>query len=113
VFSNLLSNAIHHGTPGTPVTVAIDGGAQIVVAVHNQGVIPPELLPRIFDPFRGGRTSSGSRGLGLGLFITQQIVAAHGGHIAVASSPADGTAFTVTLPRAPEAVRLRAAGAIS
>ncbi|MES1206612.1 MAG: hybrid sensor histidine kinase/response regulator [Pseudomonadota bacterium] len=113
VFSNLLSNAIHHGTPGTPVTVAADGGAQIVVAVHNQGVIPPELLPRIFDPFRGGRTSSGSRGLGLGLFITQQIVAAHGGHIVVTSSPADGTAFIVTLPRAAEAVRLRAAGALS
>jgi two-component system, sensor histidine kinase and response regulator len=113
VFSNLLSNAIHHGTPGTPVTVTIDGGAHIVVSVQNQGVIPPELLPLIFDPFRGGRTSSASRGLGLGLFITQQIVAAHGGYIAVASSPADGTAFTVTLPRVSEAVRLRAAGAIS
>ncbi|HVY40588.1 MAG TPA: hybrid sensor histidine kinase/response regulator [Polyangia bacterium] len=113
VFSNLLSNAVHHGTPGTPVTVAIEGGAQIVVAVRNQGAIPPEMLPRIFDPFRGGRTSSGSRGLGLGLFITQQIVAAHGGQIAVSSSPAEGTTFTVTLPRASEAVPLRAAGAVS
>jgi two-component system sensor histidine kinase/response regulator len=111
VFSNLLTNAVNHGTPGTPVTVAIEGGAQIVVAVHNQGAIPPELLPRIFDPFRGARTSSASRGLGLGLFITQQIVAAHGGHIAVTSSPADGTAFTVPLPRASAPVRLRAAGA--
>ena len=113
VFSNLLTNAVHHGTPGTPVTVSIEGGAQIVVTVRNQGAIPPELLPRIFDPFRGGRTSSGSRGLGLGLFITQQIVAAHGGQIAVTSSPAEGTAFKVTLPRASEAVRLRAAGAVS
>lgn len=107
VFSNLLSNAIHHGTPGTPVTVQVDGGDQIAVTVRNQGVIPPDLLPLIFDPFRGDRTSSGSHGLGLGLFISQQIVAAHGGRIDVTSTAAGGTTFTVTLPRAAEEVRLR------
>lgn len=99
VFSNLLSNAFHHGTPGTPVSVTIDGGAEIRVVVRNEGAIPAELLPGIFDPFRGGRGSSGARGLGLGLFITRNIVEAHGGRIAVESSASAGTAFTVTLPR--------------
>ena len=82
LFSNLLSNALHHGTAGTPVSVTIEGtGEEIVVVVQNEGVIPPELLPQIFDPFRGARALSGSQGLGLGLFISQQIVAAHGGAI--------------------------------
>lgn len=101
VFSNLLSNAIHHGTPGTPISVTVDGGDDVRVVVRNEGAIPPELLPRIFDPFRGARASTGSRGLGLGLFITQQIVEAHGGRISVESNPSAGTAFTVVLPRDP------------
>jgi len=112
VFSNLLSNAIHHGTPGTPIVVTVDGGdgdpGEVRVVVRNEGAIPPELLPRIFDPFRGGRTPTRSRGLGLGLFITQQLVEAHGGRITVESSAAAGTAFTVTLPRSAEAVRPQA-----
>jgi two-component system sensor histidine kinase/response regulator len=100
VFSNLLSNALHHGTPGTPVSATIEGlDGEIVVVVRNQGTIPPELLPRIFDPFRGARPTSSSQGLGLGLFITHQIVVAHGGTITVESSPAVGTAFTVRFPK--------------
>jgi two-component system, sensor histidine kinase and response regulator len=101
VFSNLLSNALHHGTPGTPVTVTVAGlDTEIVVEVRNDGAIPSDLLPRIFDPFRGARASSASQGLGLGLYISQQIVAAHDGTITVASSPETGTAFKVRLPKA-------------
>jgi len=100
VFSNLLSNALCHGVPGTPVSVTVDGlPNEIVLVVRNQGAIPPDLLPTIFDPFRGARASSGSQGLGLGLFISQQIVAAHNGTIAVDSGPQTGTAFSVRLPR--------------
>ncbi len=100
VFSNLLSNAIQHGTPGTPVNVSVDGGEQAVaVAVRNEGAIPPELLPRIFDPFRGASRPAGAQGLGLGLFITEQIVVAHGGRITVESAPATGTTFTAVFPR--------------
>jgi two-component system sensor histidine kinase/response regulator len=100
LFSNLLSNAIHHGVPGTPVTATVEGGAgEIVVVVRNEGSIRPKVLPRIFDPFHGERSSLSSRGLGLGLFISQQIAVAHGGTIVVASSPETGTAFTVTLPK--------------
>jgi CheY-like chemotaxis protein len=103
VFSNLVSNALHHGTPGTPVSIAVDGGQggemTISVSVRNQGVIPAELLPRIFDPFRGARPSNSAQGLGLGLFISQQIVRAHGGTISVVSARDTGTVFDVRLPR--------------
>ena len=108
VFSNLLSNALHHGTPGTPVTVTVAGlETEIVVEVRNDGAIPPDLLPRIFDPFRGARASSASKGLGLGLYISQQIIAAHDGTITVDSSPETGTTFKVRLPKAVAVERAR------
>ncbi len=101
VFSNLVANALEHGEPGSPVRVtATDDGAAVVVRVHNRGEIPPELLPTLFDPFRGRRGGAQQgRGLGLGLFISQQILLAHGGTIAVVSSADAGTTFTITLPR--------------
>ncbi|HVZ72431.1 MAG TPA: response regulator [Polyangia bacterium] len=100
LFSNLVTNALKHGTPGTPVSVDVEASDdEIVVLVRNAGAIPPALLPRIFDPFRGNRATSGSQGLGLGLYISQQIAAAHGGTIAVESSPEAGTTFCVRLPR--------------
>jgi two-component system sensor histidine kinase/response regulator len=110
LFSNLLSNALNHGTPNTPVSVAIDGAeGEIAVVIRNQGAIPADLLPRIFDPFRGARASSGSQGLGLGLFISQQIVAAHRGAITVESCPERGTTFRVRLPRTAAVERTRGA----
>jgi two-component system sensor histidine kinase/response regulator len=100
LFSNLISNAVRHGTAGTPVSAAVDAGPDAIsIVVRNRGAIPLELLPRIFDPFRGARLSSSSEGLGLGLFISQQIATAHGGTITVESTPALGTAFTVRLPK--------------
>jgi len=100
VISNLAGNAIRYGDAATEIDVALKGGAeQITIAVHNSGApIAPELLPLIFDPFRRG-TNHGTDGLGLGLFITREIVQAHGGTIAVASTPTDGTTFSVVLPR--------------
>ena len=68
--------------------------------MHNAGAIPPELLPRLFEPMTGGeRRRDGSRGLGLGLFITREVVRAHGGDIAVESHEDRGTTFTLELPR--------------
>jgi signal transduction histidine kinase len=100
VFSNLVSNALHHGAKEAPVTVSVEGRPdEIVVAVRNDGAIAPQLLPQIFDPFRGVRRTSGSQGLGLGLFISRQVVDAHGGSIAVESTPEAGTTFTVRIPR--------------
>ena len=70
--------------------------------VANRGApIPPATLPFIFDAFRQGRAYGSSRnpGLGLGLFIAQQIARSHGGSIAVTSSEGEGTTFRVRLPR--------------
>lgn len=102
VVSNLVANAGMHGTPAGIIDVRIDGTSPdaVVLEVHNDGAIPEALLPSIFDPFRGTRhRREQSRGLGLGLFITQQIVMAHGGTIELCSSSAEGTTFLVRLPR--------------
>jgi PAS domain S-box-containing protein len=98
--SNLASNAVQHGTPGSPVRVRLTGDAQrVAVEVHNEGTIPAEILPLIFEPFRSGR-HHGSRGdgLGLGLFIANAIARAHGGDLEV-DSAAGGTTFRLVLPR--------------
>jgi signal transduction histidine kinase len=106
LFSNLIANAIHHGAADSGVHVHVSGGTnELLVRVHNQGVIPPSLLPTIFDPFRSGHTPTKSRGLGLGLFISQQIAVAHGGTIDVESSESNGTVFTVRIPRASDGAR--------
>lgn len=101
VASNLIGNAMRHGSSGT-VTVRLDGRAadRVVLSVINEGHIPAELLPSLFDPFRRSqRQSSRTEGLGLGLYIVQQIVHAHGGSIQVHSAPGQLTRFDVSLPR--------------
>lgn len=112
VLSNLLGNALRHGATGSEVRVTLDGKSSpdsVSLRIHNQGEIPPELLPRIFEPFQTSRSSrEQGGGLGLGLYIVQQIVLAHGGTVEVSSRASDGTAFSIRLPRrasevAPEA----------
>ncbi|BEP93855.1 hybrid sensor histidine kinase/response regulator [Acidovorax sp. A79] len=101
VMTNLVGNAIHHGDPAQPVRIAVDGtqAGSVSVSVANGGVIPPGLLPHLFDPFHGREREPGRhQGLGLGLFIAHQIVRAHSGNIEVCSQDAS-TSFRVTLPR--------------
>jgi len=101
VLSNLLGNAVRHGTSDSTVHVTLQpSDTHVSLGVHNDGHIPTGLLPRIFEPFQStheSRTRSG--GLGLGLYIVQQIVLAHGGSVDVRSTPCDGTTFQVSLPR--------------
>jgi phosphoserine phosphatase RsbU/P len=113
LLTNLVRNAVAHGEPRTAIELRIDGGANdVLVEVTNRGrPIPPEMLPLIFEAFRRGRTAvrSRSQGLGLGLFIAQQIARSHGGSITVTSTETDGTTFRVRLPRsqAPDAAATR------
>jgi signal transduction histidine kinase len=102
VVSNLVGNAVRYHCD-EPVRVVIDGTAadHVIASVHNAGVIPASLLPNLFDPFHGSNARSPGKaaGLGLGLFITREIIRAHRGSIDVVSSEAHGTTFTLTLPR--------------
>jgi signal transduction histidine kinase len=98
VFSNLLANAIVHGTPSTPVTARITRcEPDAIVEIHNHGAVPSDVMATLFEPFR--RSRNGSGGLGLGLYIAKQIAKAHGGDVTVRSSEAAGTVFTVRVPR--------------
>jgi signal transduction histidine kinase len=101
VVSNLLGNAMTHGDPAQPVRVGIaQRGDMVSVTVHNEGPpIAADFLPVLFDPFRRGKPSNGSDGLGLGLFISERIVRAHGGEILVESSAEGGTRFEAVIPR--------------
>lgn len=103
VTSNLLGNAYEHGEKRDPIEVALNGTHLDVVtlSVTNTGVIPEEVLPHLFDPFRGGQRHLGrSDGLGLGLYIVQQIVLAHQGHVDVRTDHGR-TTFRVEIPRRP------------
>jgi signal transduction histidine kinase len=101
VMVNLLTNALRYGG-GKPVEVSLaptGEGAHIEVRDHGIG-ISAEDQSRIFHQFEragGGRSADG---LGLGLYITQQLVEAHGGRIGVASEPGRGSVFSLDLPHA-------------
>lgn len=102
LLTNLLANALEHGAHDGSVSVCIDGRRteRVLLEVHNHGTIDPVMLPVIFDPFASGRRKRGRHaGLGLGLYITQQIAEGHGGAITADSTPERGTSLRVALPR--------------
>lgn len=102
VLVNLLSNALRYGE-GKPVQVEVcrtpDGMARLCVT--DQGIgIPPDSQHKIFEQFERLPEAAKSPGMGLGLFISQHFVEAHGGRIAVRSEPGCGACFEVLLPMA-------------
>ncbi len=101
VLTNLVNNALSYSPADTPVRVEVLGeGEAVLLRVHNAGEpIPAELLTRLFEPLeRGTLPGNGGRSIGLGLFIVDHIVRAHGGAVEVRSEPHEGTTFTVRLP---------------
>ncbi|MFY0572040.1 ATP-binding protein [Archangium lansingense] len=104
VISNLVGNALQYSPEGSPIRVTVDGHAphEVMLSVHNEGApIPEDVLPELFEPFRRGtrERTHNSGGLGLGLYIVQQIILAHGGTLSAESHSGDGTTFTARLPR--------------
>ncbi|ATB28040.1 ATP-binding protein [Melittangium boletus] len=117
LLGNLGKNALDYSPLGSSVDFSLhDEGEAVRVEVHNGGPpIPLDLLPNIFEPFR--RAVSGdahsTSGLGLGLFIVEQIAQAHGGTIGVHSTSDAGTCFTLRLPRKTHEAPPGASGASS
>lgn len=106
-FSNLIANAIQHGSKTDPIIIMVsEEGEEIVWTIHNKGdIIPLDTLRTIFDPAKrfALRTTNepnlSQRNLGLGLYITREIISAHSGKIDIASHETEGTTFTIHLPR--------------
>ncbi len=97
--SNLIGNAVALTPAGGRVTLgaaARDGGVELAVSDTGPG-IPPDELPRIFEPYRRGKDAP-YRGTGLGLAIVRGIAEAHGGRVRVESRVGEGTTFRLWLP---------------
>jgi len=111
VLSNLIGNAIQYGSVDAPVTVQVGiGGNDVVIGVNNYGdTIAPDKLASIFDPMvriaanvhGAGSDYTERTSLGIGLYISREIIHAHGGQIGLTSTEAEGTTFTVRMPRLP------------
>jgi signal transduction histidine kinase len=100
VVSNIVGNAVTHGDPAQAVSVDVLMRQGVcTIAVHNHGpAIEASFMPFLFDPFKRDKPCAGSNGLGLGLYISERIVDAHGGKIEVRSSAEAGTRFDISLP---------------
>jgi signal transduction histidine kinase len=100
---NLVSNARHYGAD--PLIVRAwerEDKHAVLAAVTNHGPpIPKDVIARIFDPFARATVVRRDGGLGLGLYIVDQIALAHGGTCTVRSTAEEGTTFTIELPRVP------------
>ncbi|MEM1310249.1 MAG: HAMP domain-containing sensor histidine kinase [Cyanobacteria bacterium P01_H01_bin.153] len=104
VYSNLINNAVSHNPPGIRLLLAativqIDNIPWVRCTVQDNGVgIAPEHQSRLFKLYTRGNQARRQPGLGLGLYLCQQIIHAHGGNIGVNSIPQAGTTFWFTLP---------------
>jgi signal transduction histidine kinase len=104
VLSNLIGNAVLHGSRTSAIDVAATGaGHEVVLSVHTEGAISPDAIAAVFDPLPRGEDENPIQRekatLDLGFFITKGIVTAHGGRITVTSSKEEGTTFAAHLPR--------------
>ena len=113
VLSNLLSNALQYGFKSSPIRVMASGTEKdVILAVRNDGVpIAPGMIDKIFesltraededvaDPEKPSDEPVQDNNLGLGLYISRQVIVAHGGTLTVTSTEKDGTTFTAKFPR--------------
>ncbi|WPU66570.1 sensor histidine kinase [Peredibacter starrii] len=99
VFTNILINAAKYA-PGKPIEVSIreyEDMAMVSIRDHGKG-IPPEFAEKIFDKFERAKNEGDAKGLGLGLFISREIIHLHDGKIQVKSTPGEGSDFQIFLP---------------
>jgi len=103
VLTNLISNAIKYAA-GVPIHVSLAREADTaVIEVRDGGPgIPENELSRIFERFERAASAHNYGGMGLGLYVAQQIAGAHGGAIVASNLPSGGARFAVRLPLDPE-----------
>lgn len=99
LLSNLVANAIAHGSADAPVTISAQANRdRFELSVKNHGHINDDILPRLFQPYARPPSDTPQSGLGLGLYIANEIAKAHGGQLSVTTCKQQGTTFTFTLP---------------
>jgi signal transduction histidine kinase len=100
ILLNLLSNAMKYSPEGGDIRLELDRGeVSIILRVVDHGYgIHDDDMPHIFEPFFRSEAARGIQGTGLGLNIVKDCVERHGGHIAVSSTPGQGSVFSVFLP---------------
>jgi two-component system NarL family sensor kinase len=100
VFTNLLINAINHTPRGGTVEIIVteDGGDQVVKVVDSGSGITEEELPHLFQRFYQGNGDRHFSGSGLGLYLSRQIIEAHGGKIWAENYPPRGAVFAFCIP---------------
>ena len=100
VVINLLGNAIKFSDPGSSVTVKAESrNGELLFQVTDQGIgIPQEAMPHLFERYYQAENKLARGGTGLGLYISKQIIEAHGGHIWAESRVGEGSTFRFTLP---------------
>jgi signal transduction histidine kinase len=103
VLVNLVDNAIKYSPSGGPIGLAgqVDGSGQVTLSVSDSGVgVPRWESRRVFERFFRSQdpVSAQTRGLGIGLYICDAVIRAHGGEISVESRPGGGSVFTISLP---------------
>jgi signal transduction histidine kinase len=101
VMTNLLGNAIKYSPSGGSITVKAQvKDSELLVQVGDHGTgIPKKAIPHVFEKFYRAKDSMAVGGTGLGLYITKQIIEAHGGRIWVESKPNKGATFYFTIPK--------------
>ena len=113
VVVNLLTNALRYGGGGTVEVSVHDEGSNVRIAVRDHGKgIAPDFIDRIFEPYERGARSGEPKGLGLGLYISRQLAASHGGQLTVESTPEQGACFSLILPCTEAALQPAAAAPV-
>jgi len=98
--ANLVTNAVRHTPPGTPIEVSaglVDGAARVAVRDHGAG-LDDDALAHVFDRFWQADSARAGAGAGLGLAIVAGIAAEHGGGVTAGNAPGGGAVFTLELP---------------
>lgn len=100
LLENVIVNAIKYSPAGTPIFVGIGKrGSASRIRIADQGIgIPDHELPKVRSPYYRGQSSRGTSGTGLGLYLVERIVEAHGGRLAIESEVGKGTSVIIDLP---------------